>query len=285
MVLIGSVHAALLWSGDIVGVYGLLAVLLAGVLVGARDAALVRLAVAGIVLGGLLGLLTGLPPAPGVDAFLPSMQIAEPGVAALFRLGEWLVAGLIFTSMSTFGLVALGVRAARRRILDDPERHRVLLRRVAVGGIGAGVLAGLPMGLLSGQIVPEPGTGLVLLAGVLHTVGGYAAGVGYAAAFGLLAIRLAHRPAGPVGGAVLACGRRSLSSYLAQSLVFVPLLPAWALGLGEVLALWQASLLAVATWACVLVLAALTERAGYRGPAEVLLRRLTYGRRRSEART
>ena len=82
-------------------------------------------------------------------------------------------------------------------------------------------------------------------------------------------------------GAVLealgACGQRSLSCYLGQSVLFVMLLPAWTLGLGGRLTVAQAALLAVAVWLVLLLVAAGSARVGYRGPAEVLLRRLTYG--------
>ena len=39
MILIGLLHGVLLWPGDIVGAYGLLAVLMAGLLVGGSDRA------------------------------------------------------------------------------------------------------------------------------------------------------------------------------------------------------------------------------------------------------
>jgi uncharacterized protein len=73
------------------------------------------------------------------------------------------------------------------------------------------------------------------------------------------------------------CGQRSLSCYLGQSVLFVALLPEWTLGLGARLTVLEAALLAVAVWLVLLLAAVASARAGYRGPAEVLLRRLTYG--------
>ena len=69
-----------------------------------------------------------------------------------------------------------------------------------------------------------------------------------------------------------------MSSYLAQSLVFVAFLPAWTMGYGGRLSVWQLTLVALGAWALITALAACAGRAGVRGPAEVLLRRLTYGR-------
>jgi uncharacterized protein len=59
--------------------------------------------------------------------------------------------------------------------------------------------------------------------------------------------------------------------------VFVALLAASGGGLGNRLGLAEIALLATATWALTVLLADGMSRRGYRGPAEVLLRRLTYG--------
>nr|WP_299304066.1 DUF418 domain-containing protein [uncultured Brachybacterium sp.] len=75
-------------------------------------------------------------------------------------------------------------------------------------------------------------------------------------------------------------GRRSLSGYLAQSVVFGSLPAAWGLGLGAHLSSWSIMVIAVATWLVTLAGAVVLERHGMRGPAEVLLRRLSYRRRR-----
>src|SRR6185436_16043280 len=120
-------------------------------------------------------------------------------------------------------------------------------------------------------------------------LGGYAGGLGYAAAFGLLVIRRgAAAPHGVRGGRVVAgsvtarppalgrprpvlhacaaCGQRSLTCYLGQSVLFVALLPAWTFGLGARLGVAQAALLAVGVWLVMLLVAVLSARAGHRGP-------------------
>ena len=71
-------------------------------------------------------------------------------------------------------------------------------------------------------------------------------------------------------------GKRSLSCYLAQSVICAPLLAAWGLGLGGVFGSAQVALFAIGVWLLTVVLAYAQERAGQRGPAEVLLRRLVY---------
>ncbi|SHK84285.1 Uncharacterized membrane protein YeiB [Pseudonocardia thermophila] len=273
LILIGAGHAALLWSGDIVGAYGLLALLLAGPLVRASDRALKVLAGAAIAVMSLVYAGSGVP-VPG-DAFLASMTEPDPFTAALIRLAEWGTSSTPLQAASLLGPVAIGVVAARTGVLDDPQRHRALLVRAAVLGIAGAALLGLPLALMGAQLW-HPDLGVVLLAGIAHGFGGYLGGIGYAAAFGLLAIRVTATGGGAVSGALLACGRRSLSCYLAQSVAFA-FLPAWTFGVGSRIGLWQAALIGFSAWLVILVIADVSERRGTRGPAEVLLRRLTYG--------
>jgi uncharacterized protein len=281
MLLIGFVHGLLLWAGDIVGAYGLLAVIMAGMLVYGSDRGLLVTGVIGAVVTSVFYIAAALPQ-PGQQALLPSMTVENPLAAALVRLFEWGAIGLVSAGLSVFGAVALGAWAARRRVLDEPERFRPQLVRAGVVGIGTAVVLGLPLALMTAQLWTDPPIGLVMLGAALHAFGGYAGGLGYAALFGLLAIRLA-RAGGPgaVTHALQACGQRSLSCSLAQSVAFVALLPAWTLGLGDDASVWQAALIGFGAWLVILLIADASERAGYRGPAEVLLRRLTYGPRRA----
>jgi uncharacterized protein len=105
-----------------------------------------------------------------------------------------------------------------------------------------------------------------------------ATGLAYVSLFALLAVRLADRPAGRFRTAVVATGRRSLTCYLMQSLLLAPLLSPWGVGLGAVLGTSAAYLVATAVWAVTVIVAVGLEHAGRRGPAEVVLRALAYGR-------
>ncbi len=66
--------------------------------------------------------------------------------------------------------------------------------------------------------------------------------------------------------------------YLAQSVVFVALLAGYGGGLGDELGVAATAVVATVTWAVTEGMAELMRRRGYRGPFELLLRRLTYGR-------
>ncbi|MCE0767223.1 DUF418 domain-containing protein [Pseudonocardia kujensis] len=268
MVAVGAVHGILLFPGDIVGAYGLLLVLLAGFLVRGTEVTLRTIAAVGAAVTILLGAGTGLRTGA---LTLPSVAASGYGTAVRLHVGEWL-AGTVSSALFTAGMLAVGVLAARRALLDEPERHRRLLARAAAGGLAVAVAGGLPLALAAAGWW-RPSAGPSALLGLLHSVGGLAGGIGYAALFGLLATRPAGRP----GRALVATGRRSLTCYLAQSVVFCALLPAWALGLGARIGVPGAALLAVAAWLATVLACTLLERAGGRGPAEVLLRRLTYG--------
>ncbi len=279
LLLIGVLHGVLLFSGDIVGAYGLLAVLLAGLLVRGQDSGLVAVGVVGLVLTTLFGAAVAF--IATTQAVLPSTAVADPVAALGARAAEYLGGGLIGSALAVAGAVALGAWGARRGLLDDPQRHRGLLGRLATVGIGAAALGGLPLALVGGGLW-DPSTGVVALLGCLHAATGYAGGVGYAALFGLLTLRAGRRGGvGPVGRALQACGQRSLSCYLAQTVAYAALLPAWALGLGAQLRPGSAALLAVGAWLVILLVAAASARLDVRGPAEAVLRRLTYGRTRT----
>ncbi len=275
LALVGLVHASLLFSGDILGAYGLLAVMLAGALTRVGDRALLAAAAVWLVPVALLGALFD----PSVPDHGTAATTAAPIAAAWERVGEW-GHGLVLNSLvNLVPPLLVGIWAARRRLLDDPERHRRLL--AGVGGVGCGlaVVGGLPMALMAAYWWPAPSATAVALAAVAHTVSGYAAGAGYAALAGLVAIRVDRRR-GAVVTALSACGQRSMTSYLLQSVVFVAVLAEYGGGLGDELSVAQTAALAAATWAATVVLAELMRRRRHRGPAEVLLRRLTYGRRR-----
>ncbi len=179
--------------------------------------------------------------------------------------------------------------AARRRLLDEPERHRQFLLHIAVLGAGLATVGGLPWALVRASWWQPPSEAVTMLAGGMHLLTGYAGGVGYAAIAGLVAIRIQARDrarsrTGPVVTALAACGQRSMTCYLLQSVVFVAVLAAYGGGLGNRLGLVEIAALATGTWALTVLLADRMSRCGYRGPAEVLLRRLTYGSPATEAR-
>ncbi|MGH3800376.1 MAG: DUF418 domain-containing protein [Pseudonocardiaceae bacterium] len=273
MVLIGFLHALVLFWGDIIGAYGLLAVLLADVLVWARDRTLLIVSALWVVPIALFrGLEHRLSP-----LHEQASSTLDPLHAVGIRVLHWVQGSIVGSIFMLVPAVLLGVWAARRRLLDEPERHRRFLLRVAVLGVGLAAVGGLPWALVRTSWWTPPSETLSLLAGAAHTYTGYAGGVGYAACAGLIAIHIQARDRpGPLVSALAACGQRSMTCYLLQSVVFVAVLAAYGGGLGNRLGLAEIAILATVTWALTVLLADVMSRRGYRGPAEVLLRRLTY---------
>jgi uncharacterized membrane protein YeiB len=109
---------------------------------------------------------------------------------------------------------------------------------------------------------------------------GLLGGLGYVALFGPIAAtwRDVARPSDRSPPAVAAVGKRSLSAYLAQSVIFGPAAVCLGQGLGAFLGSAGAAALAIATWSATVPGCSPLERHGRRGPAEWLLRRLAYGR-------
>ncbi|WP_432509831.1 DUF418 domain-containing protein [Kineococcus sp. SYSU DK001] len=289
MVAFGAVHALLLWFGDVIGAYGLAGLVLTALFIDRRDrtikvwiGVLTGLLLLFALLVGALAVLTALagPEAAGDDAFtIPEPAAIESYLpAAAARFGFWLVVapvqGLLLLVTPVAVLVAF--LAARHEVLERPAEHLPLLRRTAVAGIAVGWGVGLVLALQNlGVLGIDRSADFGLLP--VQSLSGLACGLGYAALFGVLAVRWG--PArGPVVRALRATGRRSMTCYVAQSVVFAPLMSAWGLGLGEHLSSWSIALVAVATWAATVALAVALEQAGRRGPAETLLRRLAYRR-------
>jgi uncharacterized protein len=278
LVVFGFCHAVLLFTGDILASYGLLAVLLVGAL-RRPDARLlgwagVACAAGAVAYGAVLS-----APLPAGDA---SDVLTDPLVSATFRLATFPVLTPLNAIMAA-GPVLVGIWAGRRGLLDEPERHRALLGRVAAGGIAIAVVGAVPQ-LLVTTGAWSPAAPALLAAGALHTASGYAGGFAYAALIGLVAARITGRGAGGarpgrIVTALGACGERSMSCYLAQSVAWLLLFEPYLADLGGELGVAAAAGVGLGVWAVTVLAADLLHRRGLPGPAEALLRRLTYGRR------
>lgn len=285
LVVLGLLHAALLFLGDILASYGLTG-LLAIVLVHASTRALWHWLGWTFGLYALIGVGMGalevfVPDASGMLELSASYPVSMLERAAL-GLGNSVIAGVTLLFISQ---VAVGILVFRAGWLADPVRHRVTLRRVAVAGLVINVVFNTPHALAVGQVW-QPEGGVALLASAAHWISGVPVALGYLAAFALLAARLtgAGRPAsvagaGPATRAVAATGARSLTAYLGQSIVLAPLFSAWGLAWGATWGTAAATAVAIGVWALTVVVCALLDRAGRRGPFEVALRRFSYGRR------
>jgi uncharacterized membrane protein YeiB len=271
MVAFGLAHTVLLFPADILAVYGLVTLVLVGVL-RLSDRTLVILAAA------------WLPVAAAVHALIAAddavtgqgMPLMPDGFAdeLLFRVTLFSVLAVVMFA-STLVPFLIGVLAARHRILERPHEHLRLLRATAFAGIPLAALGGLPLALDKADVWTGATAGDVVAATALHQVSGYAGALGYAALIALVAVRLTGRQ-GSVTDALAALGQRSMTFYLAQSVAWAVLFSSYTLDLHMTSPAVGAGV-AVAVWLTTVLLADLMRRRGVRGPAEVALRRLTYG--------
>ncbi len=129
------------------------------------------------------------------------------------------------------------------------------------------------MSLVVGGVLARPSDHALTILGPLHDATGVFGGFGYAA----LIVLIAHRAgARPITSAIAAVGQRSLTCYLSQSVVWAVAFTPYLLDLSNTLTTSTTALLAIATWLATVLLADRMRRANYRGPFELLIRRVTY---------
>lgn len=297
LIVIGLAHSALLMAGDIVAYYGLLSLALGWLFLRRGDRALgwwigigatlmvvsAAQPIVTVLLQGDLGAVGDAGAEPGAEAYAAGEEswLAAAGTRVVTGAFVTFAAAPASLIGGAYVVFLLGFWAARRRILEEPGRHLRLLRRTAVIGVAVGWLGGLPAALahVGAITVPDDAQSESGVLTALRDITGNAAGLGYVAAVALFAhwwTRKRHRRGARAVEAVSAVGKRSLSCYLAHSLIFAPLLAAWGLGLGEHLTSATMALVATGVWLVTVAGAYALERTGRRGPAEALLRRLMY---------
>ena len=301
MILFGAVHGTI-FAGDIIGTYGIIAAVFAGTVVRRKRT---RMLVVGIVMtlvcawsmsymGWAVG---GGPEAAGITAsesmaFSPVAR-ATPGPSLpISNLIGWVFSTFFaLTSAMTIPATFLGVRLADSDLMSRPNRHR---RALLVGGAAALIVGAAgsvlntrltggapiytmltgsrpdPQSLLTGPAMP---VWLASLAPVIDMLTGLVGACGWLA---LLAAWAGPGTGAPLRGAhwlLSAVGRRSMTVYIGQTvlfaLVFGALLLTGAPAPGEAVL----ALIAVVVWAVLAGACAWMERSGRtRGPLEILLR-------------
>ena len=273
MILFGFVHG-IVFSGDIIGAYGLAAVIFAGWFAHKRY---VRLYVVGAIIAltafSLFLVMSFVSPE---TAAVWSGQQENPTVTMLpwfvVNIANWFF--FLFVQILVTLIVpaaAIGARLADTGIITQPDRHRRLLISTGIGGLALGALSALhsaltnvlPVSQWPWDVAMKEVFGVVGACGWLALLALYAGG---------------PTPDGRLTGLrwlASAVGRRSMTAYLTQTILFgavfviVPLLVT-----GECLWLGQAAaaLIALAVWVVTVVLCAVLERGGHAGPFETLLR-------------
>ena len=274
MVLFGAAHAVL-FSGDVIAAYGLVAVIFAGWLARKhwkRAAVLCAVVVVACVVITFV-----------IESFMTSQGAAsatdmragggESATTLLSYVSHGVTSWAVNLSTTPISLVVpamfLGARLADTDLIAHPERHRRLLTGVGLGGLGIGAVGGI------GVAQWATGGSLNLWAVPLHQVAGLAGACGWLALLALYAG--GPRPDGRLTGLrklASNVGRRSMTAYLSQTFLFaiiflaLPALTGIQLHLGEV----RAAGIAAVVWLATVGLCSVLERGGHAGPFETLLR-------------
>ena len=274
MILFGAAHA-MLFSGDIIGLYGLIAVVLAGWIARKHWKRAAILSTVIIVANLIFTFIVGsLMSSQGATPAAEANQEAGSTVTLLSYISEGLTGwagGTVRGALLSMVVPAmfLGARLADTDLIAHPERHRRLLAVIGLGGLGLGALGGIAIA------VRATGGPLIVWAVSFDRVAGLLSACGWLALLALYA-------GGPREGGDLTglrrlasnVGRRSMTAYLSQSFLFaavflaLPALTGIRLHLGEA----RVAGIAVAVWLVTVVLCATLERGGHAGPFETLLR-------------
>ncbi|MFE1170375.1 DUF418 domain-containing protein [Nocardiopsis sp. NPDC058789] len=273
LVVFGGVHA-LVFAQDILGVYGLVTILVAGIVTAHRWRVALALGAVVCALSTLFLLVAG-PEAALTRGYGAAAQLLFEegllGVATSLALWVVVAPATALTSM-VVPSVLLGAWLAGRGPIERPGRYRPRLAALVLVGLVVPVVVTPVLWAGSGG-TGAPARVLVAwhqgLAGVL-------AG---AACLALIALVASHRTAGTgvLGRALTATGRRALSAYLAQTVLMACTAGALRLGGVDSLALAWQLVVAVVVWSVSVLLCSVAERHGVRGPAERSLRQLVAG--------
>lgn len=289
MILIGGLHA-LIFGADFIAPYGVVAVLLAGLIAHRRKQVMV--AVCGLVLLAAVVAVVVIPPSllaggPGEPPALWSLSAGTASVVLEVGAGPALVRWVVGVAVTCFlGLIVpstiLGVALAGTDLLTRPDRHRGFLRRWAAVGLLIAALGAVPIipAVLEGRDLLSAGPA-VILAGA----SGVAGACGWLALLATCAVPSPGEAPGGPRWVLIAVGKRSMTAYLGQTALFLAafgVLNYWGV---ESLSQSAGAAMAVVVWAVMAGACAWMEHSGRgRGPFEELLRWCVSSSARSEAR-
>ena len=299
LLLIGLVHAFLIWPGDILIIYALLGFPLL-LFRKARPRtlliwAVILIAIPLLFMAAATGLVAlGSMTPEGAQQIGQSFAVTKAGYLADVARGVEVYAGGNFLeitaqraydymSMGLISLFALGFNVlamflvgawfGKRRVFHDLDAHRPLLRRLLLWGLAVGLLGNAMYATLIMGIPRYDASIELLIATVAQGIGAPLLMLAYVAAIALLALR-------PTWGrrlSVLApVGQMALTNYLLESIICTLIFYGYGLALfGRVGAAWGI-VLTVAIYLLLIPFSHWWMKRFLYGPAEWLWRSLTY---------
>jgi uncharacterized protein len=296
LLIIGLVHAYLLWAGDILSIYALMGFVL--ILFRRKtDGALLRWAFAlmliPILTYILLYILFAAFVSPEAVASINAGQAAmwNEGVKKVQQSGylqtisdfnlQYIVgryAGLILEMRlpKILAMFLLGFYAYRRGFFQNLSGHQPFIRRVLIYGLILGLVGNLAFAALAGKEAVIPPTPAGMAGVISYAFGVPALALGFIALIAALWQKAAWRKALALLAPV---GRMALTNYLMQTVICVFIFYGYGFGqFGKVGAL-AATLIALAIFLFQILTSALWLKYFSYGPMEWIWRQLTYRQR------
>ncbi|WP_055121760.1 DUF418 domain-containing protein [Corynebacterium oculi] len=275
LVLFGTIHTVFLFYGDIMFSYGICGLALAG-LIAVGNKNLKRIAAGLWIVGAIVTFLFSLVDMGGAGGAEDYLEYLGRGALTLVSIA--MMSPILLLTLLPAMIV--GLLMARTLMLHDVPAHRRALTIWAAIAAAFILLVGLPWGLAEIGVLPASWAQPLY---ALNQALGFLTGPGLVAAIALIvqpAQRRLHSEGtmSPIISALVALGKRSMSGYVAQSVLFFLLVLPFTANLAEGMGAAGKSLIAVGVWALTLLAAVALERAGKPGPLEALHRRLSYGK-------
>jgi uncharacterized protein len=294
LLVIGLLHAYLLWAGDILSIYALMGFIL--ILFRRKsDASLLKwafwLMVVPILTYTLLVVLfKEYVPPDSVAAMESGIADRWPNSVAQVTQGNFLTimtgynleyivgryAGLIIGMRlpKILAMFLLGLYAYRRRLFHDLDATRPLIRRIFIYSFVLGLIGNVIFAYFAGNESPFPPT----FAGIVGVIG-YAFGVP-ALAIAIAALVALMWPSWKRVLSIFASvGRMALTNYIMQTVICVTIFYGYGFGLFGRFGALYSTLIALAIFAFQVVASSLWLRSFKYGPLEWIWRQLTYKKR------
>jgi uncharacterized membrane protein YeiB len=288
LAIFGLIHALFIFPGDILFYYGISAMLLA-TMIAMKDKTIMIIAwvlLALNVVGGISSALLLLT--------LDEYSINEAAATMVTTIRSSSVGGFLWDNIGHFfigllnfpvyicgylPLMLIGFMWARNGVLAQVDQNKKTLTSWCAA---AAVIALATGGFMAASALGDDSTRMSLVAIMLNSALGVFTGPGILAGIAL-ALNSAQKKVNAGSAPALwiavpaALGKRSMSGYLMQSLLFAIISFNFFLGLGHYTGAFTVACLATGVWLVTLGLAWILEKKNIQGPCEFVHRRLAYG--------
>lgn len=286
----GFLHAVFLFQGDILFVYGVLGLVL-WTFMFRKDSTIRGWAIAlyvitavGMFFVTVAAFLADMFEPLSKQDFLTSSQLDELMVGgsfldqalARFELWATILPGIfILQGPLVFVAFLIGLMAGRKSVLSKENFSKSTANKLAGFGLGIGI----PVQLLAAAAMVWTFTNEILSFGIFMVSLAVIFLTGGLVSAGIIGVIGKLMLSGKSLELLASSGKNSLSIYLGQSLVLVAIFSGWGLGLFGQTSLLINLLIGFSVWLVLSLLAVINTRAGRKGPMEVVLTKLSGGRK------